>query len=136
MVLNKVDNHGELTVLSHPQIIVPYFCLSTVMSGFGAATNHTQTHTLIRVNEVAEVFTRSRYRDSLLISKFVQSALNTKICFPVLAVSYKPPSVQKMPGKTGYWIIGLPAPPAMVPSRNLLISMTFLTVPEAMVFNY
>lgn len=31
----------------------------------------------------------------------------------------------------------VPAPPAIVPKRNLLISMTFLTVPEAiMIANY
>ena len=50
---------------------------------------HAKAHALVAVHEVAEVLAGCRYGDTFTVSKFMQSAVHSKICFPVLAVSYE-----------------------------------------------
>lgn len=60
--------------------------------------HHAQTHALVPVDEVAQVFASGSHRDTLSVAKLVQPALDTKICFPVLTVgrtsSHRPKQVR------------------------------------------
>ena len=58
-------------------------CLDT------SKTHHAQSHTLVAIHEVAEVFTSSRYGNTFPITEFVQSAVNAQVSFPVLTVGCK-----------------------------------------------
>jgi hypothetical protein len=88
------------------------------------AAYHAQTHALVRVHQVGQNLGCRGDRDAALVSELVQTTLHAEVCEPVLAVLYtsishsdfNPPHVRTA------------APPAMVPSKQLLISMTFLTV--------
>jgi hypothetical protein len=88
---------------------------------------HAETHSLIRVHEIGEVFACRSNRDTFPVSEFVKTALDAEICFPVLAVGYRHHQCRVDIRQTEH----IPAPPAIVPSRYGLISMTFFTVPLA-----
>lgn len=48
--------------------------------------SHTQSHPLVRVDQVRKVLARRRDRDALTVPQLVQSALDTEVSFPVLTV--------------------------------------------------
>lgn len=119
----------------------------------GAHGAHRQAHALVRVHEVREDLGRGGDGDAALVSELVQAALHAQVREPVLAVLDRPLSGWPSTGaplrsvrRKG--LLGgceedegggcggqgegrggrTAAPPAMVPSRQLLISITFLTV--------
>lgn len=47
---------------------------------------HAKAHALVRVHEVAQDLGRGRDRDTLLVAQLVQTALDTEVRLPVLAV--------------------------------------------------
>jgi hypothetical protein len=51
-------------------------------------TYHTQTHSLITINQVTEILAGSGNRDPLLIPQFMESTLNPKIRLPKLTIRY------------------------------------------------
>lgn len=81
-----------LTVLSHPQIMVPYNSQNLVTSrarGQQERTHHTETHSLVAVYQVAEIFARCSDGNALPVSQFVQPALDAEVGFPILTVGYE-----------------------------------------------
>lgn len=57
--------------------------------------------------------------------------MDAKVCLPVLTVGYQGYDSVENYGDVCRALDTVPAPPAIVPSRYLLISITFLTVPDA-----
>lgn len=47
---------------------------------------HAEAHSFVRVNQIAEVLASGGDGNTLLVPELVETALNTKVCFPVLAV--------------------------------------------------
>jgi hypothetical protein len=92
---------------------------------------HRETHTLVRVDEVREVLARRRHRDALMVPQLVQTALDTEVRLPVLAIGWKRERGHLARKTSSEECRNAPAPPAIVPRRYGLISMTFFTVPEA-----
>ena len=81
-------------------------------------TYHAQPHPLITVHQIAEILAGSGDRDPLLVSQLVKSALNTKIRFPILTISYTIKERQDNSRKSKMIDEKVsPAPPAIVPSR-------------------
>ena len=93
-----------------------------------AITHHTQTHALVRVDQVGQDLGRRSDRDAALVPQFVETALHAKVCKPVLAVLQHVKTQPFSQHGLVMWRLRTAAPPAMVPSKQLLISMTFLTV--------
>lgn len=49
-------------------------------------TDHTQAHSFVRVDQVAEVLAGGGDRDSFPVPELVQSTLDTEVSFPILAI--------------------------------------------------
>ena len=62
------------------------------------------------------------------MSEFVEATLHAQICEPVLAVLSYVNTQAALRFLLVVVIVRTAAPPAIVPSKQLLISMTFLTV--------
>ena len=102
-----------------------------VLDGRGRRrTHHAQAHPLVRVDEVGQVLGRGGHRYPLAVSELVQSALDTQVGLPVLAIRWIPVRRASAPPRH-HDRENAPAPPAIVPSKNALISITFFTVPDA-----
>lgn len=114
--------------MSQPQIMVPCKPSEPSPRLVIEATYHTESHSLVAVHEIAEVFACRGDGDTLLIPEFVEATLHAQVRLPVLTVGWK--IIRQMFSNEDTHF-NLPAPPAIVPSRYGLISMTFFTVPEA-----
>lgn len=111
--------------------MVPYNSQDLVTSrarGQLDRAHHTKTHSLVTVYKVAEIFARCSDGNALPVSQFVQPALDAEVGFPILTVGYDGSENMRRPFAK---YLHVPAPPAIVPSKYGLISMTFFTVPEA-----
>ena len=124
--------HGFIPTADHRAL---RYCETTFHARATMVTYHTQTHSLVAIHQVTEILAGSGNGYPLLIPQLMESALNPEIRLPILTIGYTTRSnVKSTLGRIqGGGQKDPPAPPAIVPRRYGLISMTFFTVPDAIV---
>jgi hypothetical protein len=91
----------------------------------GGEAHHGQSLSLVGVDQVREDLGGCGNGDAALVSELVEATLHAQVCKPVLTVLF---SYQNTVSYIHVYQVLTAAPPAMVPSRQLLISITFFTV--------